>query len=353
MSTERQPIFGITTGTGTTAPPRTEPVTPEKQLPKKKKGLGKTLRLSLAGLAALGAVETTGAVVSEQTNNEQVSAHTIVEDIKWPLDIIPNLLGRKPEAAYPISNTNDKRPIGSTDEPNSRTEANRKIAEGPSTFDKKADKIVIGPNNTVDTDRATLESLPSFDANGKPIFIFDLKLPEGKEIIVTKELHTRFFSEDVAHQAKTEGKRNYLETTKVPIGSKEIAPIDGRVFILSYEKNGSITPPIGVKIEFIGPDGTLWFYNIGVEGIIPSEAAGILNIAVDAPRISPENSNGREWEKGLFAKVGTLLFTNNKVVKISRYLEGGKNGSLAEPDGRLPGDIQYHTDSSQKLIGPE
>lgn len=248
---------------------------------------------------------------------------------------------------------------------NNRTEAHASIStpEGPSTFDNKADKITVGPNNTVAVDQATLDTLPSFDANGKPILLFDLKLPAGKEVTATKELHTTLFdSQSITSQAEIAEVRNSLVTPEVPIGSQEFAPIDGRAFVIAYDSiNGglsldgktNLTPPVGVKIEFMGPDNTLYFYNILLGGVASSEADGILNILINAPIISRENSNGREWEKGLPVESGTPLFTNNRVVTIGRSLGAGTNGSLG-PDGkRVPANLQYHIDSSNKRITPK
>ncbi len=226
---------------------------------------------------------------------------------------------------------------------------NNEIGQIPTISDNRKDIITIGPNNKT-IDQAELDTLPSFDEKENPIFIFDLKLPEGDKIVAKKELHTIFFPDDVVNKAKRESLRNYLETPNVPAGSEAIAPIDGRVFVMSYESNGSITPPVGVKITFMGPDGTLWFYNVGLEGVISSEASGILDIQVDAPRISSGNSNGRDWEKGLLVKRGTSLFITRKDVSISRFLQGGANGSLWDPNSRIPGNLQFHTDSSQRLI---
>ena len=63
--------------------PAPEPGKPPKT--RKQRHTGRNI--ALAGLALAGAVETTGAVITEQTNNQPISAHTIPADLAWPWNL--------------------------------------------------------------------------------------------------------------------------------------------------------------------------------------------------------------------------------------------------------------------------
>lgn len=60
---------------------------PQEKVKAPKFPIGKKTRLFLAGLAALGTVETTGAIVNEQINQQPISAHSVVQDLAWPWNL--------------------------------------------------------------------------------------------------------------------------------------------------------------------------------------------------------------------------------------------------------------------------
>lgn len=71
-------------------------------------GLGKKARIALAGLAAVGVIETGGAVVTELTNNQPMSiTRTVPDDIKWPATLIENLVNKKDPDTF---NDNSSKP---------------------------------------------------------------------------------------------------------------------------------------------------------------------------------------------------------------------------------------------------
>lgn len=67
----------------------------KKRKSKKPSKIGKKTRIALAGLAAVGAVETTGAVFNEQINKKPLSISTIGEDVMWSVNILTDLLNPK------------------------------------------------------------------------------------------------------------------------------------------------------------------------------------------------------------------------------------------------------------------
>lgn len=124
--------------------------------------LGKRARMALAGLAVLGAVETTGAVITEQTNNQPLSTNTIPADLAWPWN-----LGRS--AAEDIQGFfNKEAPVSST-------------------FDNNADRQVIKAGvNTVAVSETELKKAyeeQSAQNTDGPTVIFPVKFTaEGQEV---------------------------------------------------------------------------------------------------------------------------------------------------------------------------
>lgn len=85
-------VFRLKMGiTGEAAESRPRPRVPRIRVeptPKAKKGkMGLGGKIVLGTLATAAAVEGVGAVVQEQINDQPVSAHTIAEDVQWPLNL--------------------------------------------------------------------------------------------------------------------------------------------------------------------------------------------------------------------------------------------------------------------------
>lgn len=91
ISGKGENTYGMATQRGELTGTRTAPTTPDRHKTKVKegeeKGLSKGAKLALAGLAALGTVETTGAIIQEQINHEPLSATTIPADLMWPWNL--------------------------------------------------------------------------------------------------------------------------------------------------------------------------------------------------------------------------------------------------------------------------
>lgn len=82
-------------GTRVASLPVSAPDRPRVEVKKPVKGKGLTgVRLFLGGLAALGAVETGGAVYTEYTNNVPLSADipTLIQDVVWPKTLLDNTI---------------------------------------------------------------------------------------------------------------------------------------------------------------------------------------------------------------------------------------------------------------------
>lgn len=331
-------IFGVIPTRERTAPPvlprpdvRPTPVSPEPGRGKEKKGVGRKARIALAGLAALGTVETTGAIVNEQVNEQPVSTQSVIEDLKWPWN-----LGKS--AAEDISGMLHKEP--------------------PSVFDNSETKGKISSANILSVPREVFDKTPLADENGAPIFDFPWDNNNPAEIQYTKSLYPRpdWWERSGADvDPNTEIKNNFEATSTLPAGFEFPAPYPGRVFFAGFVYNEEASskspsnpyglavhdgPPKMAKIEFIAPNGILYFINIGIDndkGSVPLEPL------VDAPLISLENSNGTDWEKGALVERGQKIFRLKQKGKLGMYIEGGKNGNLRLPKDRIPGNFQFQT----------
>jgi len=217
----------------------------------------------------------------------------------------------------------------------------------PVAFDNKTDKGVIGANNEHVVTDADLESIPSFDSNNKPILLFPIKNPPADlQMSYNKEQGVGGWKPDVLAKTKQDGTKDTFTLSSVPTGAEFVAPIDSRVFSLTDSKTGIVT---GVKIEFMGPDNTLYFLMIfPTFGQQPLEER--MSLSMNFPINGPDNSNGREWKKGTFATKGTTLFKSTKQTDFELFMQGGTNGSLGADGVRIPGDIQFATDPSTSKI---
>ena len=201
----------------------------------------------------------------------------------------------------------------------------------PQHFDTNAVEGVIGDNNILrGVSLETIQKMPQFDEKGEPLLL--IVTPQaGKVSKFTKELTEGGILPDILANAKARGSKNKMEVDNIGKDTDIPLPIDGYVFLMIVERPGQ-SIFAGVTVEFMTPNNTLDFVNIGTTD-------NRRQALVDAPRISPENSNGRDYTKGLFLKRGTPIMRSlidGNTVDYSR--ESGENGTLLT-NRRIPGNI--------------
>lgn len=206
----------------------------------------------------------------------------------------------------------------------------RSVDQG-SSFDNKAIEGVIGDNNILrGVSKETIQNAPQFDEKGEPLLLI-VTPKQGKVSRFEKKLSAGGILPDILADAKARNSKNKMEVDNIAKDTDIPLPIDGYVFLMIVERPGQ-SIFVGVKVEFMTPNNTLDYVNIGTTD-------NRRQALVDAPRLSPENHNGRDYTKGLFLKRGTpimrSLIDGNTV---DYFREGGENGTLAT-NRRIPGNI--------------
>lgn len=230
----------------------------------------------------------------------------------------------------------------------------------PTTFDNKADKGVIGDNNILPLSPGEISSLPSFDEQG-PVFLSPIKNNPSSKGVSTydKTMNDNIgLSKEVSANARKEGIRDKIEFPSFPTDTVLVAPIDGYAFsMLEDDLPGTKDDPLlrGITIEFLDPKtNILYFVNIAADysqGTSIENQRTMENLISNVPRQSAENRNGKDWKKGLNIQRGTPILKLTKETRISMFIQGGRDGSLFEAKGRVPGNIRFLTDAlSNKLI---
>lgn len=218
----------------------------------------------------------------------------------------------------------------------------------PSTFDNAKDKQIIGDNNTKVPTSEDKSKIPSFDKDGKPILFFPARLPPGTSIEVTKELSEGFWSKDMLEKARQDQVRDYVVLRNVPAGTEFEAPITSNTFSWEVERNGQ-TITIGISFTFMGPDGMLRVVTMATQPSANSTTSPI-ELLIDATKPSPDNSNGRDWEKGMNAEKHQLVFRTNQNLDISIASQAATNQSLGPEGERSPSNITFATGSSALFV---
>lgn len=278
--------------------------------PRKKEKQPLTLGKIIVGgaLGALALTESVGAGIHEIKNEQIHSISNIPADLVWPYTMVESWLHK----------------------------------EAPPTFDDNVDNGVIVDNSTVKLSASEIQNLPDSDGNGKPIFLFPLVSKAGGKIEYIKEFQGGLVHPDIEVDSQTT--RNLMKL-KVPAGTILISPMDGRVFI-GVDYRGTKIQNI-VSIEFMGEDGLLYHFFIASEG----SEDNILQTQINAPKRSEENSNGKEWEKGLPIVKGQKLATITKDANFSMTVFGGLNGTFYGT--KLEGNLQFLVDPSGRLVSPQ
>lgn len=123
-----------------------------------KRFVGKKTRIAFASLAILGIVEAAGAIVNEQTNQQPVSAHTIIQDATWPWNLARSMIEEiqdnkktvvAPENSFPYTlDTSSFTPI-------TREQAVQKIKNNIADIENHTIKMYLP------FDKETLEASPN------------------------------------------------------------------------------------------------------------------------------------------------------------------------------------------------
>lgn len=250
----------------------------------------------------------------------------------------------------------------------------------PQSFDKNATEGVVGPRNILIVPKEVFDKIPIADAQGNPIFDFPWDPNHPLEI----RYHKEALRDDQIAWLKSGGLVNaddykgyetdMYSDNSLPAGFEFPAIYPGRLFFMGsvWDEEASRKSPSNpyglaaysgpitmATIEFIAPNGILYFINIqiikdsgGVEENLP-----ILPL-IDAPLINPENRNGQDWEKGTPVEGLQKIFSATQKGKLKMTIQGGLNGRLDGPNAeRVPGTFKFKTatDASgiQKIPLPE
>ena len=231
-------------------------------------------------------------------------------------------------------------------------------------FDNNATKGVVGPNNILVVPREVFDKTPIADAQGNPIFDFPwdknhpIAIRYHKAAIGDKEI-AWLKSGGLANAEDYRGYQSGMNSDNfLPTGYEFPNIYPGRLFFMGsvYDEEASRKSPSNpyglavysgpvnmAKVEFIAPNGILYFVNInivddsgGVEKLLP------ISPLVNAPLIGPENGNGQDWEKGTLVENLQKIFSTTQQGKLKMIIQGGKNGRLNGPNAEsVPGDFKF------------
>jgi len=254
--------------------------------------------------------------------------------------------------------TIDSVPGGTSfDQYNQRVVPKEQQKPKPEVFDNGATTGKIGSNNILYVPREVLDKTPLADEKGNPIFDFPWDPHNPVEIKYEKSLGilNPRWKEVIEIDPNTEFKNSFQAKVTLPAGYEFTTLYPGRVFFAGFRYNKEASkkspsnpygvavsdgPPQMAKIEFMAPNGVLYFINIGIR---TDQGNVVLEPLIEAPLIGLENDQGTDWEKGMPVERGQKIFRINEEVKgiLGMYIEGGINGDLRSPNGRIPGNFIF------------
>ena len=246
--TSVRPKPGEKLAPGSPGSPEPKKPTESPEKPKKEKTpSGKKARMALAGLAILGTVETTGAVVQEQINEQPISAQSVVQDLIWPWN-----LGK--------SAIEDIRAIFN------------KEAKVPSTFDNAKDSGTMGSNNIVNIDETTLANIDTIPEVPTPKHDINILTPfQGIQSNINIDYGKDFrgqnqplYGLDETKYAKEQNIKDNIIFKSIPKDTIILAPVDGLLEFYARPEKAPAGTIEAVNFFYKSPEGTL--YQIGMGG---------------------------------------------------------------------------------------
>lgn len=231
------------------------------------------------------------------------------------------------------------------------------IQKLPETFDNTKDNGVVSPKNILFVPIEIYDKTPLYDEKGNPILDFPWDPNNPVEMRYEKSFTRPLGWDGTGLDPNTEVKNRFEGKTILPAGYEFRTLYPGRVFFMGSTYNEEASqkspsnpyglavydgPPNMAKVEFMAPNGVLYFINIGIHSY-SSEGLRLLEPLIEAPFINPENKNARDWEKGALVKRGQAIFRTTKKGYLAMSIEGGKDGTLDDVSGRIPGNFQFHS----------
>lgn len=199
----------------------------------------------------------------------------------------------------------------------------------PNTFDNNLDKGVIGDNNIVRMTRKEIQKLPKFDKNGKILRTFPVALTAGEQVQYQKEFSGGMVHPGIDVDPLTT--KNVIKFT-ISAGKPIIASANGYLFegfggglvLISLDRNGK-------------PSSQLYDLN----------SVDAFQMIVDAPKLSEDNNNGKEWGKGLPVLNGEEIALTTKDIAFRGTLIESTGQTFYDP--KVEGNWNFKTESS-KLV---
>ncbi len=227
-------------------------------------------------------------------------------------------------------------------------------------FDNTAKKGVISSKNILYVPPEVFDKTPLVDEQGNPIldFPWDTNKPPVK-IKYEKSLYPRpdwWERAGADLDPNTAIKNTFEAKITLPAGIEFTTPYPGYVFFSGSNYNEeasqkSPSNPYGLavydgpidmaKIEFIAPNGILYFINIGFNG----ESRIYLEPLIDAPLLGLKNRSGKDWKEGTLVERGRKIFSvpQEGTFIITMHIEGSRNGIDGPQSNIVPGNLQFQT----------
>jgi len=317
----------------------------------RKKWTDRLKSVAITGVVGLAAVETAGAIINEQINNQPASIRTIPRDLAWPWD-----LGKS--AVEDIGRL-----------------FNRDV---PSTFDNTAVSGIIAPSmfETIpeeEIDRSFPTPFKKIKDHNTTQILYPIDISTSKnpgEQIKYKRTSNAGSTPDENLDLEQKGFYNVFEADNVPPESTIIAPIDGMLMIYTFSGTSQISDHdyASATIDFLRPDGKEDRYIIS--GGTKANRGDVFRSLTNAPVAGWKMSQdvGRALDsKKIFVKRGTpILRVADNETMLTMYLRGtladinqGKEITLPNGEkqillpGEAPSNSEFLSTPEGKLLVPQ
>lgn len=326
-------------------------------IPKRKEGkrLGRRSKVVINALALLALIEGAGTIVSEQINDQPVSAQTVKAGSAWPWSLslsaiqdVQRVLNREAPSTFSVTaergvigeNTIVRLPQEEIDKlfPTAfgklREDGDNTILTIPQPISKserekaeRAGVIVPDQQYEIREDKGTLQLQYPLDLSqsSDP----NAQIPFAKS-------YGGLIAADRLASLQKEGYYDTLEFQNVPKGTIVQAPLDG--YLVISRTNGVRHDPNKVTngfIDFQGPNGIIYRLLIyGGEG----NDIFVFTPLLDAPEPNPGDNHKPVGAYGIHVEKGQALFrTDSNLDEVGLKITMAIKGKVGEPpDGRQP-----------------